>query len=263
MLSTAQRFRSTIADYVAHRPRYPDALISAVARVTRIDRTSRILDLGTGPGFLAIAFAAHSDHVLGLDPSPDMLAAAHDAGAGTTVRFEEGSSLTLDSLEPGLALITMGRSFHWMDRDATLRSLDRLVRPDGAVALFNVTPPERPPQPWREAYEQFLADWERGLAPDPERASTRKAEPHTAVLDRSAFSQRVQLTVPVEARLTQADLVGRARSRSGTSPERLGDQADRFATELTAVLAPFAGPDGRIAERSRATAILAFRPGAL
>ena len=31
----------------------------------------------------------------------------------------------------------MGRAFHWMDRAATLAMLDKIVTPDGGVALFH------------------------------------------------------------------------------------------------------------------------------
>ena len=34
-------------------------------------------------------------------------------------------------------LVAMGRAFHWMDRAATLAMLDRIVTPDGGVALFH------------------------------------------------------------------------------------------------------------------------------
>ena len=34
-------------------------------------------------------------------------------------------------------LVAMGRTFHWMDRAATLAMLDRIVTPDGGVALFH------------------------------------------------------------------------------------------------------------------------------
>jgi len=263
-LSTAERFRSTIADYVAHRLRYPDALIAGVARLCRIDSASPILDLGTGPGFLAIAFSAYSDDVLGLDPSAEMLAEARRSPGSERVRFEEGSSLTLDRLRPGLALVTMGRSFHWMDRQATLGVLDRLVEPTGAIALFDVKRADRRNAPaWREAYETTIRTWERRLGPDPERSAIKAAPSHPQVLAGSPFSVVVQVSVAMEGRFTPSELVGRARSQSGTSPARLGDHSEAFSAELSAALQPHLEPDGRVTDPVRANATIAFRPGTL
>ena len=76
-----------------------------------------------------------------MDPSPDMLAAAaeHAAAAGVAIDLVEGSSYDLGARRGPFQLAVMGRSFHWMDRDATLRGLDRIVDLQpflGAVVLF-------------------------------------------------------------------------------------------------------------------------------
>jgi ubiquinone/menaquinone biosynthesis C-methylase UbiE len=44
-----------------------------VAARCGIDATHRILDLGCGPGQLALAFAPLAGEVLGIDPEPEML----------------------------------------------------------------------------------------------------------------------------------------------------------------------------------------------
>jgi hypothetical protein len=51
------RFASTIAYYESARPPYPDAFFAKVARRLGFDRNQRLLDVGGGPGILAIGFA--------------------------------------------------------------------------------------------------------------------------------------------------------------------------------------------------------------
>src|SRR6185295_16370612 len=56
-------------------------------------------------------------------------------------------------------LVTMGRSFHWMDRAATLAMLDKIVAPGGAVALFHDAHPPVEENVWfklqRDISEKF------------------------------------------------------------------------------------------------------------
>lgn len=54
------RFKSAAEYYVRGRLSYPPALISRVASLTGLTAQDRVLDLGCGPGFLAVAFASHA-----------------------------------------------------------------------------------------------------------------------------------------------------------------------------------------------------------
>ena len=50
----------------------------------------------------------------------------------------------------------MGRSFHWMDRAATMAALDALVSPGGAVALFDDKQPRTEENLWCRKLEERL-----------------------------------------------------------------------------------------------------------
>ncbi len=73
---------------------------------------------GTGPGLVAIAFARHVGSVLAVDPEPEMLRLAREAVrvAGVPVEVREGISETLGPAWGRFQAVTLGRSFHWMDR---------------------------------------------------------------------------------------------------------------------------------------------------
>ena len=61
--------------------------------------TARLLDIGTGPGFLAIDFAPYVKEVVGIDPEPAMLdeAAANALSAGVAVNFIEATAESLNA----------------------------------------------------------------------------------------------------------------------------------------------------------------------
>ena len=86
------RFASTVAYYESARAPYGKAFFAAVGRDLGLDRSQLLLDVGTGPGLLAIGFAPDCREVVGVDPEPAMVEAARSAAAraGAAVKFVEG-----------------------------------------------------------------------------------------------------------------------------------------------------------------------------
>jgi len=256
-----RRFRSTAAYYARYRVPYPEALISEVAERAGLVPGDRVLDLGCGPGMLAIAFARLGMEVVGLDPEAEMLAAARaDAGkAGIEAEFIEGSSYDLGPDMGRFRLVVMGRSFHWMDRPATLARLDTLIAPDGAVVLFDDHVLSRDPD-WKPLLDALSEKYV------PDSAVLRKLrheggfQRHEAVLMESAFADLSLVGRVTSRRPEVEEILGWAYSLSVTSPEALGNKRDTFEAELRAGLAGLS-PEGRFSEIVRLEALVAFRPG--
>ncbi len=256
----ARRFRTAAAHYTAGRPPYPPALIEGVAASCGFTRAHRLLDLGTGPGVVAIAFAPYVGSVLAVDPEPEMLQIAREAvrAAGVAVEVREGSSETLWPGWGRFRAVTLGRSFHWMDRPKTLQRLDGLVEPGGALILFN---DELADAPENAAMRAWWTVIDRYSADDPVRAERRSPEwqDHEAVLRASAFSRIDRLAHAHRYTVTVEQLIHRALSMSSTSAARLGPRAEAMVAELQTALAPFAAT-GEMVEPMEWTAIVARRP---
>lgn len=254
MADAEHRFRSTIPHYIAGRLRYPSALIAAVAGALGLAGEGRLLDLGCGPGFLALAFAPFVAEVVAMDPEPGMLAAAREAARGQAGRFTFvlGGSADLGPALGRFSLVTMGRSFHWMDRERTLAVLDTMVEPRGGVALFGDRHPDVPENAW---YEVWRATRDRYAESDPR----PHARDHERVLRQSAFADVRRLIERFTRRTSLDALVDRTLSMSTTSPERLGAARADFERDLRAVLAPYA-TEGSVTEVVEAEALLATRP---
>jgi len=215
----------------------------------------RLLDLGCGPGWLGIAFAPFVGTVVALDPEPAMLEAAKLAAAEANVRIEliEGSSYDLGSHLGMFQVVTIGRAFHWMDRDDTLHRLDRLIEPNGAVILFNDTHPEVPENVWYKQYIELIERFGSSNA----RISPNRLQ-HEAALLKSPFNQLERIGV-VERRMIPIErLVDRALSMSTSSPEALGSLSEQLALELPKQISQFA-ISGMVVEVIESQALIARR----
>jgi SAM-dependent methyltransferase len=256
----ARRFRSTAAYYTRYRVPYPDELIARVAERAGLQTGERLLDLGCGPGQLGIAFARMTGaKVTGIDPEPEMLETARaDADkAGVTVDFVHGSSYDLGPSLAPLKMTVMGRSFHWMDRPATLKALDAITVDDGCVVLFG----DRhiaSTQDWRAAVNTLSETFAPERNADRERRKGPDWIAHETVLLHSPFNRLERVGIVNERQLTADDIIGRAFSTSVTSPETLGDKAEAFETELRTALATLS-PDGRFAETVEISGLIARR----
>jgi len=132
-------------------PRWRRALVDAVAP----QAGERILDVATGTGMVAAELRARADcTVVGLDQSPQMLAAARArfAGEGARVELVEGEAERLPFEDASFDALTFTYLLRYVeDPLATMRELTRVVRPGGRVASleFGVPPRRLPREAWR------------------------------------------------------------------------------------------------------------------
>ncbi len=251
------RFRSAAAHYLAGRPHYAPALIDRVAELCGLGATDRVLDLGCGPGQLAVAFAAHAGTVLAIDPEPEMLKIAAVMAAGRpSVTFLQGSSYDLGPPFGTFRLVVIGRAFHWMDRSATLRMLDLIIEPGGAVVLFSEKHPSVPDNGWTEAYGALVERYAEGEPPARDAPGWLS---HEAVLLDSPFSRLERVSVIDRRQTPYEQFVDRALSMSRTPPGRLGPKADLLAEEVRALMHASAR-NGQVTEVVESVALIARRP---
>ena len=253
-----RRFRTTVPFYARYRLGYPDSLIAWVIAEAGLRAGDAVMDLGCGPGLLAVPLARLGMKVTAVDPEPDMVeacaAAAREASVGLAV--VQGSSFDLPA--GSFQLVTMGRSFHWMDREATLKALDGIVTAGGALAFFEDDNPKTAENTWHSAVREIGIKYGRNTSPNVQlRLAADYRNDHSLLLD-SAFARVVGLSEIVRRQITADEIVGLAFSLSTTSPERLGERAPAFEADLRTTLAALS-PDGRFTEIAELSALVARR----
>jgi demethylmenaquinone methyltransferase/2-methoxy-6-polyprenyl-1,4-benzoquinol methylase len=115
--------------------------------LARVGPGSRVLDVATGTGDLAVELASRGAGVVGLDFSERMLELAREKAPD--IEFVQGNALELRYPAASFDAVTVGfgaRNFSDLDRG--LSELARVTRPAGRVVILEITSPQRPPLAW-------------------------------------------------------------------------------------------------------------------
>ena len=108
-----------------------------------VQRGMCVLDVGIGTGLLAreiLDLTGPSGRVVGIDPSPAMMAIAHEQLA---VGLVQGIGDRLPFGDASFDFVTMGYALrHVADLDAAFDEYRRVLRAGGRLLLLEITPPE-------------------------------------------------------------------------------------------------------------------------
>lgn len=105
---------------------------------------SRVLDVASGTGDLAIEAASRGAEVVGSDFSEGMLALARKKAPGIT--FKQADALALPYEDDSFDAATVGfGARNFSDLQQGLNEMARVVRPGGRVVVLEITTPTRPP----------------------------------------------------------------------------------------------------------------------
>jgi SAM-dependent methyltransferase len=237
-------YAGTAEYYSRYRPPYPPSLVTKLSERFALDGRGRLLDLGCGPGSVAIPLAPLFEEVIAVDPEPDMLAearrVARERGA-TNIRFRCARAEELDDSIGRFRLVSAGNSFHWMDRERVLDLVYPIIEREGGIAVVGHGDgiPPRPPVPWRAAINRVVDRYVGSERRKP------YGELHQPVIARSGFVGLEEYTEDFEPEWTVDSILGNLYSMSYCSRRLLGDRAGDFERDLRAALAEVC-PSGRL-----------------
>ncbi len=239
------RFASTVAFYESARPPYGAAFFAEVARGLDFDGKRRLLDVGTGPGLLAIGFAPTCGEFLGVDPEPAMIEAAREAAgrAGVALRLIESRFEDLPASLGVFDVVAIGRALHWLDPEPARRTLERVVAPRGKILVCHAGSVKDGRNPWLDAFDAVWGRW----------SGERPARGRAVFFAGGRFVPSGKIRVEATQHLPIDRLADRVLSMSTSSPERLGDDAPEMRRAMREALIPFAA-DGVIEETVEAQA---------
>jgi ubiquinone/menaquinone biosynthesis C-methylase UbiE len=234
------RFASTVTLYEELRPPYAPAFFRHVAEQLGFRSAHALIDLGTGPGLLALGFAPYVGRIVGVDPEPAMIAAARTAAARAArpLTLIEGKAEALPAEIGRFDVVTIGRALHWMDRDAILARFERLVAPEGVILICSSHSALDGSNPWLDEFNKARRAWSQdGLWSE----AGKGARTHR---DLAGFfaGTRFHLESPVMTatshEISVNDLARRVLTYSSSSPEVLGDRTEAMLGDVGQRLLP-------------------------
>jgi SAM-dependent methyltransferase len=258
---------------VQGRHPYAPGLADALARTLGLDGRGKLLDVGCGPGVVALRLAHLFEEVVGIDVDPDMLAEAARRAKEQGITQARWVRSRAEELPAGLGpfrVATFGRSFHWMDHERLAPVMFGALEPGGAFVVLFETGEGSPdpngqlphPPPPRAAIEEMLERYLGG----PDRRVGHRQRIADMLRDVPPILARVGFTGPTQVRAeggeplvrTADDVVAFYYSRSSSAPPLFGDRLASFEAEVRQVLAE-ASPSGLFSERTGDTHALVWR----
>lgn len=264
-------FLGTATYYRRGRLPYAPGLADLLATAVRLDGRGRLLDVGCGPGTLALGLAHLFGEIVGLDPDGGMIAEAEReaalAGAARKTRWVRARAEELPAGLGEFTVATFGQSFHWMDRDLVAGTVRDMLQPGGALVHISdlKTEPRTvdglpyPAVPY--AAIDTLVRHHLGPIRRAGRGMLTHGTPgdEAAVLTRAGFSGPQRHVVPGGQPLerTSDDVVAWAFSMSSSAPHLFGPRRDDFEADLRRLLREVS-PADRFSERQPSTEVFVW-----
>ncbi|MGW6602691.1 class I SAM-dependent methyltransferase [Streptomyces sp. NPDC055036] len=251
---------------------YAPGLAELLAEVLMLDGRGRLLDVGCGPGTLALGLAHLFGEVVGVDPDSGMIAEAgqqaEKAGVAWKARWVRARAEELPVGLGTFTVATFGQSFHWMDRDLVAATVKGMLRSAGAFvhisdlktetrAVDGLPCPGVPYTAVNDLVGQYLGPVRRAG-----RGVLRYGTPsgEAAVLGRAGFSGPERHVVPGGQALERScdEVVALVFSTSSSAPHLFGTRRGEFEADLRQLLRE-TSPSGRFSERQPSTEVFVWR----
>ena len=253
-------FAGAAAYYEKGRLPSAPGLAAAFEEALELDGRGRLLDVGCGPGTVALRLADLFEEVVGLDADEGMIDEAR------RLAFERGASNAhwirgrAEDLPAGLGtfrVVTFAASFHWMNRPLVAGVVRGMLEPHGALVHVDyrhqdslaLDGDDRPAPP-----VERIAELRRAYLGDDRRAGQgiRNSSPgdEDAVFRAAGFAGPEVVVVPDGRTIVRSsdDLVAETFSMSSTAPHLFGERLSEFEADLRRALAE-ASPDGSFSVR--------------
>ena len=243
---------------------YSPRLARSVADALELDGRGRLIDIGTGPGIVALELSPYFEEVVGIDADVAMVGEAERESRERGISNVTWRNLRGEELPAGLGsfrVATFAQSFHWMKRELVAPIVRDMLDPGrGRLVLVNASTvhglehahalehPSPPSEAITELIERYLGTVRRAG-----RGTLPNGTPwdEEQVLEEVGFSGPQVVFIPDDRVITRTtdDVVASVFALSRSAPHLFGDRLGRFEVELRSLLTD-ASPSGLFSEKT-------------
>jgi ubiquinone/menaquinone biosynthesis C-methylase UbiE len=223
--------------YYKYRPQYPKEVIDLIV-ANLPDKKGDLLDIGAGPGTLAIPLSHYFNRVVAVEPSREMIdegkiLATERKAENIDWLCANGEDLS-DTIGEFQA-VTFGNSLHWMDYKRMLEFAYTILAPGGCVGITGVsTIWQNTPEVWQqktiEIIKKYLGEERRtssGSFP------SVKTKDYPKILEEIGFENvRYEHLKFPKIKVASSEIAQEQHSYSYAAPELFGNNLKNFDDEL-------------------------------
>jgi SAM-dependent methyltransferase len=218
----------TSEDYAAYRSGYPESFYDVLAALGIGRPAQKILDLGTGTGVLARAFARRGAVVTAVDIAPNQVAAAKSLAVqeGLDIAFQVCPAEAIDLPDASFDVISSGQSWLYFDASVMIPKVLRLLTADGCLALTHLlwlSRKDRIAQRSEELVLKYNPDWGG--------AGYNGRMPPVAAWAREDFDLRSFHVMEAPLLFTREAWQGRIRASRGIGASLPAEDVEKFDAE--------------------------------
>ncbi len=129
-----ERFTGFAELYDRHRAGPPAVLAELLAQFSGVASPPLVIDLGCGTGLSTRYWADKAAHVIGVEPTPDMIRQARAATTAVNISYREGFSHSTGLPTHCARIVCCIQALHWMEPVATFTEAARILEKGGVFA---------------------------------------------------------------------------------------------------------------------------------
>jgi len=236
----ADAFAGTAEYYARYRVPYPQALLDDLRTRAGVTGQGRLLDLGCGPGRVALALSPYFSEIWAVDQEPEMIGVGRREARRrglTNLHWIVGRAEELEATPGSFELITIGEALHRLDQRLIAKRALEWLPPGRCLATMGCMGLGRGKEPWQSIVVEVRRKWiGKGTGTSSE-IRNQSDQPRGALQDQTILQaagfvdvENHEFTQPHV--WTLDSIVGSIYSRSTTSKRVLGDSAEAFEAEL-------------------------------
>jgi ubiquinone/menaquinone biosynthesis C-methylase UbiE len=196
--------------YESARPGYPASGLRQLLSHCALERGATLVDVGSGTGISARAFAQLGLKVIGIEPNGDMRSLAESANKGLDFpapAYQLGRAESTGLASASTDAVAAGQAFHWFRGQEALLEFSRILKTRGWVILLWNERQEA--DPFTKSYGDVIRALPRAAEIEMDRSQAGQL-----LLTSDLFHNGQEMVFENEQELDEERLIGRAFSSS-------------------------------------------------